>query len=444
MKNSVTIIGAGLVGSLMAIYLTRRGYTVSLYEKRPDMRKNKIDGGRSINLALSLRGLWPLEEVGLKDKVQNMMIPMEGRMMHDEESRLTFQPYGKKGQVINSISRGGLNALLMDEAEAQGANIHFGYGLKSIDFDKNHMIFEHDEKEVAVTSDIILGTDGAFSVTRRQMQAQDRFNYSQYFLPHGYKELTIPPGSESKFQIEKYALHIWPRGNYMLIALPNQDGSFTCTLFFPFEGNPSFEALKSDDDIIAFFESHFPDTIDLIPNLVEDFHNNPTASLVTIKCYPWVANKTLILGDASHAIVPFYGQGMNSGFEDCRVLNSLLEEYNDNWTEVLEKFQELRKPDADAISDLAMRNFIEMRDLVADEKFLTQKKIEARLQEKYPDEWIPLYSMVTFSPRLRYSEALKRGEKQDKIMHQVVSKMDNLDNWQEVELEPIIEQLRES
>ncbi len=443
MRNikNIAIAGSGLVGSLMSIYLIRRGYSVTILEGRDDMRKSEASKGRSINLALSNRGWLPLKEVGLESLVEKMVIPMRGRMMHDEESLLTFQPYGREGQAINSISRGGLNELLMTEAEKAGVKILFRHKCIGINFDDNVIHFDKDGKKGQYKADLIIGADGAFSVIRRLMQRTDRFNYSQFYIEHGYKELTIPPSATGGFEIEKNALHIWPRGNFMLIALPNQDGSFTCTLFFPYEGSTSFQSLTNDDKIREFFQKTFPDAFEIMPTLLKDYHNNPTSSLVTIRCFPWVKNKTLLIGDASHAIVPFYGQGMNSGFEDCQVLNQMLDEYQDNWEAVLPQFQKVRKPDADAISDLALNNFIEMRDLVADENFLLRKKIEARLYDLYPYKWIPLYSMVTFKEQIRYSEALKIGEKQKAIMDKVMADKKIAKNWESLDFQSIVNQL---
>jgi len=440
--QKISIAGAGLVGSLIAIYLAKRGHRVTIFEKRPDMRLARTEGGRSINLALSNRGWWPLKEVGLAQEVEKMIIPMRGRMMHDEEGFLTFQPYGREGEAINSISRGGLNELLMNEAERHGVEIKFEQTIVGVNFNKNLLFVEEKGEKAEVKSDIIIGGDGAFSVIRRLMQRTDRFNYSQHYIQHGYKELTIPPDAGGSFKLERHALHIWPRGKFMLIALPNKDGSFTCTLFFPFEGETSFTTLKTNEQVENFFQKTFPDAVRLMPTLLQDYHNNPTSSLVTIKCFPWVRNKTLLIGDSSHAIVPFYGQGMNSGFEDCRVLNQLLEEHDDDWDMVLPKFQRLRKPDADAISDLALQNFIEMRDLVADEDFLLRKKIEAQLQEKFPKEWIPLYSMVTFNEKLRYSEALKKGKIQQRIMDDVMKMPKIHKKWKGLNLHDIVGRLK--
>jgi kynurenine 3-monooxygenase len=439
--KKIGIVGAGLVGSLMGIYLAKRGYTVNVFEGRPDMRAANLAGGRSINLALSNRGWLPLKEVGLEATVEKMVIPMRGRMMHDQEGLLTFQPYGREGQAINSISRGGLNEVLINEAEKNSVKFYFGHKCVGTNFEESILFFEKDGKRGKYQADLIIGADGAFSVVRRLMQRTDRFNYSQHYIEHGYKELSIPAALNGGFQIEKNALHIWPRGKFMLIALPNQDASFTCTLFFPFEGETSFASLDTDEKIKLFFETTFPDAVELMPSLMKDYHRNPTSSLVTVKSYPWVKNRTLIIGDASHAIVPFYGQGMNSGFEDCRVLNQMLDDYDDNWDKLLPAYQKLRKPDADAISNLALQNFIEMRDLVADDKFLLRKQIEAKLSDLYPQKWIPLYSMVTFKEQMRYSEALEMGKKQKAIMDKVMAQNNIHKNWESLDFESIVNQL---
>ncbi|ELR70939.1 Kynurenine 3-monooxygenase [Fulvivirga imtechensis AK7] len=440
-KEKIAVVGAGLVGSLVAIYLAKRGYGVDLYERRHDMRRSGAEGGRSINLALSNRGLLPLSEVGLGEAAKKMVIPMRGRMMHSEKGALTFQAYGREDQAINSISRGGLNELLMNEAEKNGVNIHFNHRCTDIDFDNSKLFFDIDGAQKTETADIIIGADGAFSVVRGIMQKTDRFNFSQHYIEHGYKELSIPPDADGNFKLEKNALHIWPRGNYMLIALPNLDGSFTCTLFFPFEGDPSFEKLRTLQDVDQFFKATFPDARELMTTLLEDYQQNPTSSLVTVKSYPWVKNKTLIIGDASHAIVPFYGQGMNSGFEDCRILNQILDQYSDDWKTTLQVFSNTRKIDADAISDLALQNFVEMRDLVADKDFLLRKKIEAKLHELFPDRWIPLYSMVTFNEGIRYSEAMKIGKKQQAIMDQVMKTPDIHQKWELLDFRSIVDML---
>lgn len=414
----IAIVGAGLVGSLLAIYLTRRGYKVSVFERRLDMRQHLIEGGRSINLALSNRGIRALHEVGLAEVLKQNAIPMHGRMVH--EKQISFQPYGKQGQYINSVSRGGLNVVLMNEAEKAGAEFFFEHRCLQVDFHKTELTLQHHEAIKHKTFDVIIGADGAFSAVRLAMQLTDRFEYKQSYIEHGYKELRIPASDSGDFQLEPNALHIWPRESFMLIALPNPDRSFTCTLFLPFEGPVSFEQLKTPEAVQDFFHQYFPDALPLMPSLIEDFRDNPTGSLVTVHCYPWHRHRTLLIGDAAHAIVPFFGQGMNAGFEDVRILNELLDKYDDKWKHVLPEFEQLRKPDADAIAQLALDNFVEMRDLVADEEFQLRKKIEAHLHELFPDKWIPLYTMVTFRDDLRYSYALEKGRRQQAVMDEIM------------------------
>ncbi len=416
MKNKISIVGAGLVGSLLALLLKQKGFSVEIFEKRSDPRKAEVAEGRSINLALSDRGIKPLKMAGIFEKIQPYLIPMNGRMMHDEENNLTSQPYGKEGQFINSVSRAKLNEILIEEAEKEGVQVFFDHRCETIDFEANTIVFENGKSS---TSDLIIGADGAFSSIRKKLQFTDRFNYSQHYIEHGYKELSIDP-IDGNFALEPNFLHIWPRGNFMLIALPNSDKSFTCTLFFPFEGKPSFDSLKDKEDVKNFFQSYFPDAYELIPNIVEQFESNPTSSLITITCDPWDKNRTLIIGDSAHAIVPFYGQGMNSGFEDVSLFIEMSEELNFDWDVILPKYSSFRKKDADAISELALYNFLEMRDHVGDENFLRKKELERQIQEAYPNEWIPLYSMVTFSD-MRYSEALRLGKIQRQVMSEFLS-----------------------
>ena len=441
-ENKIIIAGAGLVGSLLSIYLSKRGYQVQLFERRPDMRKEAISAGRSINLALSDRGIKALEEVGLIEEIRKICIPMHGRYLHNADGTTAFQPYGKEGQFINSVSRGELNKKLMDLAEHHGAEIHFSEMCKHIDWQKGEIHFENalNHKVQTVPFNRCFGSDGAYSAARLTHQLQhDRFQYQQYYIDFGYKELCIPPADNGGFQLEKNALHIWPRGNYMLIALPNMDGSFTCTLFFPFEGDPSFASLDTNEKVRSFFNSTFTDASALMPTLEEDFFHNPTASLVTVKCYPWVReDRFALIGDAAHAIVPFFGQGMNCGFEDCSVLNGLIDKHAGNWSAIFAEYQQLRKPDADAIADLALNNFVEMRDKVADPKFLLQKKIEAAFSKKHPDKWIPAYSQVTFGPHIRYSEALVNGRRQEAIMQEIMSIPGIESKWETGEIETLI------
>jgi kynurenine 3-monooxygenase len=439
--EKIAVIGAGLVGSLQAVYLAKKGFQVELIESRPDMRKAELSAGRSINLALSDRGWKALEGVGIDKEIRKLAIPMKGRMMHDLDGNLTFQPYGKEGQAIYSVSRGGLNQRLLELAdEFDNVNISFEMKCQDLNLETNTLTFDNREtgKEEQRTFDRIFGTDGAFSSVRQRLQKTDRFNFSQFYLTHGYKELTIPPAENGKHRIETEALHIWPRGEFMLIALPNLDGSFTCTLFFPFEGETSFESIKTEADVKKFFAETFPDAMELMPTLVEDYFENPTSSLVTIRCNPWYhEDKVLIMGDASHAIVPFYGQGMNSGFEDCTVFNDIFEDHSGDWEDTFSRFSEKRVPETNAIAELAFRNFIEMRDKTADKQFLLQKKIERKFSEKHPEKWLPLYSQVTFS-HIPYDEALRAGDRQDAIMKKVMDRPDIEQVWDSEEVEAAI------
>jgi len=440
--SRISIVGAGLVGSLLAIYLKKRGYEVSVYERRFDMRTNLLGGGRSINMALSNRGLRALHEVGLDTHLKRNAVPMNGRMMHDIFGNLTFQPYGKQGQFINSISRSDLNMLLMNEAEKLGVSFFFEHKCLEVNLHKTEITFQHYGDVIHRTADLIIGADGAFSAVRSALQFSDRFEYSQTYIEHGYKELRIPAGADGSFQMEKEALHIWPRESYMLIALPNPDATFTCTLFFPFEGNPSFQKLSTPEKIHSFFDESFPDAARMMPTLVEDFRDNATSSLVTVRCFPWYKNRTLLIGDAAHGIVPFYGQGMNAGFEDCRVLNELLNSHDDQWDTILPIFQQLRKPNADAIAQLALDNFVEMRDLVGDPDFLLQKKIEARLHELFPEKWVPLYSMVTFMDTMPYADALRIGQQQKEIMEKIMRTPSIDSSWTSLDFQAIVNQLK--
>ena len=440
MKKSVTIVGAGLVGSLLSIYLSKRGYKVNVFERRADMRLETMSAGRSINLALSDRGWRGLEGVGIADEIKKIAIPMYGRFIHHKDGTNAYQPYGKDNQAIYSVSRADINMKLMDLAEQQeNVNIQFNKKCTLINRKDLAITFEDNlTKETSNSSaDLLFGADGAFASSRLSIQLQsDRFEYNQHYIDCGYKELIIPAGKNGEFLLDKNALHIWPRGSFMMIALPNPDGNFTCTLFLPFEGEKSFSNLKTDKQVEEFFKSEFSDAFTLMPTLISDFKTNATASLVTVKCAPWVFdNKIGLIGDAAHAIVPFYGQGMNCGFEDCVVLNELIEKHNDDWDIIFPEYEQLRKPDGDAIADLAIANFVEMRDKTADPKFILQKKIEAKFSQHYPDKWIPLYSMVTYSPHIRYSTALKEGQKQQKIMDEIMA-LNNIESiWESDEIE---------
>jgi kynurenine 3-monooxygenase len=420
-RPDFSVIGAGLAGSLMAIFLGRAGHRVSLYERRSNPRKAGGEGGRSINLAISARGLHALEQVGLKDKVLSGAVPMKGRMIHSPNGALTFQPYGTAGQAINSVSRAGLNLLLLEAAEEQAnLEVKFDHRLGRINFEDDTLEFTSmSGSPVTAQAGTIIGTDGAFSAVRGQLQFRDRFSYSQSYLAHGYKELYIPPGPGGSFQMEPNALHIWPRGGFMMIALPNQDGSFTCTLFWPFEGENGFASIRTETELLRFFQATYPDAIPLMPTLAHDYFANPTSSLVTVRCSPWHAgDQAVVLGDAAHAIVPFYGQGANAAFEDCVVLDECLRQSAGDRGAAFASFEQRRKVHADAIADLALANFVEMRDHVASAGFLFKKKVENTLHRLLPRSFVPLYTMISFS-RIPYADAVARAARQDRVLQRI-------------------------
>jgi len=431
--ETISLIGAGLNGPLLALGLVKRGFRVEIYERRPDMRSVRTSAGRSINLALSTRGIHALSEAGLWNEMRKIIIPMKGRMMHSVTSELTFQPYGKdEAEVIHSISRAELNIALMNAAEEQGVKIHFQQRCTGIDF-KVGTLQLRDERigeERTLESSVVIGCDGSASAIRGEMLGLSRFNFSQQYLDYGYKELTIPAGPGGKRLLETNALHIWPRGNYMLIALPNVDGTFACILFLPFDGADSFAELNTQSAVIEFFQSRFPDAIPLMPNLADNFLANPTGAMVTVRCSPWhVDGRALLLGDAAHAIVPFFGQGINCGFEDCTCLLQLLDRHGADWERVFSEFEKARKVNTDAIADLAVENFVEMRDRVADPRFLFRKKVELALEAKYPQLFVPKYAMVTFH-RIPYATALRRGQVQDRMLAELcdpIERMEDLD-----------------
>lgn len=437
--KKIAVVGSGLVGSLLAIYLKKRGHEVDVFDRRPDIRKVEFSG-RSINLAMSTRGWKALELVGIDAEIRKIGLPMDKRAIHTLDKPLYFQPYGKEGESIFSISRGLLNRKMVDLAEASGVRFLFENKVWDVDLQTASVMVGESEKSdwQTLQYDLVFGADGSFSRVRHKMQRQSMFNYSQHFLEIGYKELTIPPNANGTHKLDKNSLHIWPRGKFMFIALPNLDGSFTSTLFLPFEGEESFNSLTSEENVKAFFKKHFPAVTGDIPNLVRDFFKNPTSFLVTTQCYPWTSNgKVALIGDAAHAIVPFYGQGMNAGFEDITVLNELMDAHGNNWPAIFEAYQKSRKPDADAIAELSYRNYIEMSTKTADPVFLLQKKIEAKFSEKHPDKWLPLYSMVTFS-NTPYSEALKLGDRQKAIMDEVMQLKDIETLWDSSTVEEFI------
>lgn len=418
----ITLVGGGLAGSLAAVYLAKRGYEVNIYERRPDMRNVEIPAGRSINLALSTRGIDALKRVGLDQVVLDQAIPMVGRMMHDEKGNLAYQPYGKDGQAINSVSRAHLNIQLLKLAdEHENVNQFFNMRCQEVDIENSICKFLNEEtgEMVEVDSDYILGSDGAYSPVRLKMMKNDRFDYSQSYTKSGYKELNITPTPDGDFAMDPDSLHIWPRGNFMMIALPNPDKSFTCTLFMPYDGDVGFDQINSDQEILDFMNTYFADAVPLMPELLNDFKQNPVGSLVTVRCYPWHMKKATLIGDACHAIVPFYGQGMNCAFEDCVELDNCLEEFGD-WDNAMNEYQKRRKPNADAIADLALQNFIEMRDLVGDKDFLHYKKIEHQLCELHPDLFKSQYEMVTFS-KVPYSEAMTKGAQNTQRVYDLIA-----------------------
>lgn len=441
-SKKIAIVGSGLVGSLLAIYLKRAGHKVVVFDRRPDIRKVKFSG-RSINLAMSSRGWKALREVGIEEEIKKLAMALDKRALHVNDKPLYFQKYGKEEEAIYSISRGVLNRKMISLAENAGANFKFEEKVWDINLAEAKLYTGESEKGEwkEYQFDLIFGTDGAFSRVRHKMQRQSRFNYSQNFINVGYKELSIAANKDGSHKMDNASFHIWPRGEFMLIAMPNLDGSFTCTLFMPFEGENSFESIKTENQATAFFEKHFPDINLEIENLKRDFFKNPTSSMVTIKCFPWSYwEKVTLVGDSAHAIVPFYGQGMNAGFEDILVLDQKMKKYEDDWERIFNEYQNERKPNADAIAELSYRNFLEMSSKTADPDFLLRKKIEKWFAEKHPEVWVPLYSRVTFSDK-SYTEALAIGDYQRKIMDQVMEISNIEEQWNSEKVEHTILEL---
>jgi kynurenine 3-monooxygenase len=418
----LVLIGSGLAGGLLAAYLGRRGYDVDLYERRADPREGNIVGGRSINLAISTRGIHALEQIGIAHDALQHAIPMRGRMIHPAGAgaRTIFSPYDvDPKKCINSIGRAALNTTVIEAAQQYpNVRVHFNHKCTGVDLEAATAQLETENVKVTGHGDAVIGVDGAFSAVRQSMQLKiDSFQYDESYLAHGYKELTIPPGPDGLWRMEKNALHIWPRKSFMMIALPNPDGSFTCTLFWQFEGPRSFATTQTDDDVRRFFEEEFPDAVPLMPTLLEDFRQNPTGSLVTIRCAPWsYRDKVCLLGDAAHAVVPFYGQGMNAAFEDCVVLDECLEQFSDNRERAFAEYFYRRKENADALADLAIGNFIEMRDKTASKTFRAKRKLDHFLEAALPEIYLPLYTMVTFT-RIPYAQAAQRARLQDRIVY---------------------------
>src|SRR5437588_4320882 len=442
MPQKFILVGSGLAGGLLAAYLGRRGHDVDLYERRADPREGNIVGGRSINLALSTRGIHALEQIGIADEVLQHAIPMRGRMIHPAGAgaRTIFAPYDvDPNKHINSIGRAALNTTVIEAAQRYpNVRVHFNHKCTDVDLDSataqllnqpssdygvagtssSQPLNNSTPQPITASGEAVIGVDGAFSAVRQSMQLKiDNFDYDESYLAHGYKELTIPPGSDGSWQMERNALHLWPRKSFMMIALPNPDGSFTCTLFWEFEGPRSFATTKTDDDVRRFFGEEFPDAVALMPNLLNDFKNNPTGSLVTIRCAPWFyQDKVALVGDAAHAVVPFYGQGMNAAFEDCVVLDECLEEFPENRERAFGEYFSRRKVNADALADLAIGNFIEMRDKTASKTFRAKKKLDHLLEAALPGIYLPLYTMVTFT-RMPYADAAKRARAQDLLVY---------------------------
>ncbi|WP_452226261.1 FAD-dependent oxidoreductase [Lacinutrix cladophorae] len=428
-KDNILIIGAGLCGSLLALRLAQRGYTVNVYESRPDLRTTDISAGRSINLALSDRGIKAMRLAGVEDKVKPLCIPMYGRLVHDTEGNTFPSNYsGRDNEYINSISRGDLNGLLLTEADLyDNLTIHFNKKCTGVDIENNTATFYdyQTKEEFTAKGDVVFGTDGAGSSLRKSYYLERKFlfSYSQNYLTHGYKELEIPASAEGKHLISKDYLHIWPRGDYMLIALPNLDGSFTVTLFLSYEeGKFNFNNLTTEKAIKEFFATQFPDALALIPNIADEFFNNPTGALGTVKCSPWhYKNKNVILGDAAHAIVPFYGQGMNASFEDITVFDAIIDKHEGDWETIFKVYEKTRKADTDAIADLAIDNYYEMRDHVANPIFKEKRAIEMALEKEFPNNYFSKYSMVTFNEDIPYHEAMTKGRAQDKAILNLIA-----------------------
>ena len=416
-NKKITIVGGGLSGPVMAMYLAKKGIRVDIYERRPDMRKEKISAGRSINLAISKRGITALEEIGVFHKISSQIIPMYGRKIHNIDGSTRFLPYGRSDQYINSVSRSELNILLLTEAEkTDQIRFLFQHSCSGMDLESGAVFITNevngDQRTLQGTP--VIAADGSGSAVRESMIKSGYLSGSFDPLGHSYKELSIPPDKSGEFQLEPNALHIWPRGKFMLIALPNMDRSFTVTLFLPNIGDISFSTVRSLDDLNSLFEKNFSDVLDIMPSLKTDYFSNPTGKLGTVRCSQWNVNESVLIGDAAHAVVPFFGQGMNASFEDCTVLNQMLDSSVD-WKNLFESFSKKRKIDGDAIADMALENYIEMRDSVNKDRFLNERDLERQLELKYPDQFISRYSMVSFH-RIPYSTVQVRGAIQQEIL----------------------------
>ena len=431
-RESFTVVGGGPVGTLLAISLARHGYRVGLYEGRPDSRQTNIYQGKSINIALSDRGWTSLEKIGISAAAKSQAIPMYHRAVHGVDGNLSALPYGQEGDAIWSVSRGGINEQLLDIADGEiNISTYFEHRLVDVDFESATATFKtKNDEEQEVEADYLFGADGAHSKVRRLAHRLPRFSYSQTYMPQCYIELNIPANLDGSHRLEKNALHIWPRKDFMLIALPNQDGTFTCTLFMNYSGDPSFESLQERSAVEAFFATNFSDALEHLENPIDVFIERTAAPLFLVQVFPWSFNRKVgLIGDAAHAIVPFYGQGMNCGFEDCAELDLLITKLNHDWDQILPAYEDARKPNGDAIAELSKRNFVEMSDLSGDRRFQLRKKIEAKFSERFPELWTPLYSMVTFSPDVPYAEALRIGDEQNKVMERIMAMPNIEDDW---------------
>ena len=439
-KKNITVVGGGLVGSLLTVFLAKRGHTVNLFERRPDPRRTNVYAGRSINLVVSHRGWTALKAAGVHEAVERIVVPVYARMTHDRDGKLTRLPYSIDNKAIHSVSRGELNKVMLSEAEKlPNVKLHFEHRCTGVNLDTATCTFHNEAtgEHAAVQADLVFGSDGAPSAVRQEMM-KGRFNFSQTYIEHDYKEIAFPANADGTPKMDPHCLHIWPRRFFMMMGLANQDGGFTGTLFMPnthTDQAPGFDVVRTGEQARRFFGEHFPDAIPIAPDIVDQYLRNPQSSLVIIRCAPWQVNgRVALIGDAAHAIVPFYGEGMNAGYEDCKVLNDLLNEYgDDNWAEVLTRYAAERKPNGDAIADLSLRNFVEMRDLVADPKFLLRKKIEGHLQQRHPDKWLPLYSQVKFSD-IAYKDAWKEGLRHDRIMEEVLAIPGIEEKWESAEV----------
>lgn len=441
MSRSIHLVGAGLAGSLLAIFLARRGFSVTVFERRPDLRKNTLSAGRSINLALANRGMYPLEQIGILDEIRPVLLPMAGRMLHALNGETSFLAYGQRPEeVIYSVSRAGLNARLLDLAEREGVHIEFQQNCRDVDFEARELALLDETRDQTrrVAFDQVIGTDGSASKVREAILKATGGEFVDEALGHGYKELCILPDEKGGFRMDPKALHIWPRGEFMLIALPNPDRTFTLTLFLPQTGAVSFETLRTPEAVAAFFAEYFPDAAALMPDHVEQFFANPLGHLGTVRCAPWhYRDQALVLGDAAHAIVPFHGQGMNCAFEDVSALDACIAAGGDQWSQIFQAFFAARKANAEAIADMALENYVEMRATVMDPKFALKKQLAFALEQRFGDRFIPRYSMVMFH-RLPYALAQSRGRVQAEILSELVKDCDTLENVSFVHAEQLV------